>query len=409
MQKIKNYIRKLTLNKIENGNKRLENQKNNKSSKHNTDLYNFDIDIFIRLQKLVALINDGHTEIYGNIDFKVFPFKVNYFDDGYYILGADEKYKKYIGYKIESINGYPPDEIVEKLFNFVSADNSTGKKYYATKLLVYPDYLKFCGYSPPFVFKLKNIFKSKKIFKFKNVFKLKNILGKGKSENSFQITLSEKDLLLKPDVNLLNKNNKSDYFYLIDKLKIKPMYLQHLDKYYWYYYDSENKILYFQYNRCMNMKNFLFVDFYKELIDFIRKNDVNKLIVDLRFNGGGDSGLLTKFIDKIVNIEKINKYGHLFVFIGDKTFSSAVLNAMYLKKNTKALLVGHPASGSPNHFGEVKQFILPSTGLIVSYSTKYFLTTGGKSDTLYPDKYIKYSFNDFINGMDPAYEFVKKY
>ena len=159
----------------------------------------------------------------------------------------------------------------------------------------------------------------------------------------------------------------------------------------------------------MNMKKILFVDFCNELIDFIKKNDVDKLIIDLRFNGGGDSGLLTKFIDKIVNIKKINKYGHLFTFIGEKTFSSAVLNALYLKKNTKAMLVGHPSSGSPNHFGEVKQFLLPSTGLIVSYSTKYFFTIDVKSDTLYPDKYIEYNFNDFINGIDPAYGFVKKY
>lgn len=54
---------------------------------------------------------------------------------------------------------------------------------------------------------------------------------------------------------------------------------------------------------------------------------VEKLVVDIRNNGGGSSSLLDPFIDEIGKRD-INAPDRLFVIVGRGTFSSAILNAL---------------------------------------------------------------------------------
>ncbi|WP_262493747.1 S41 family peptidase [Niastella koreensis] len=68
-----------------------------------------------------------------------------------------------------------------------------------------------------------------------------------------------------------------------------------------------------------------------------------------------------------------NSKGKLIVLIGKLTFSSAIMNAIELKRGTNAILVGEPTSGSVNHYGEVRAFRLPHTKIIIGYSTRVSL------------------------------------
>ena len=92
---------------------------------------------------------------------------------------------------------------------------------------------------------------------------------------------------------------------------------------------------------------------------------------------------------------------------GRKTFSSAVINVMDFLKYTNAILIGESTGGKPNHYGEVKVLELPSSKLQVVYSTKYFKNSGTDMNTIKPRIGIQTSFNDFINGIDPVYEWIK--
>jgi C-terminal processing protease CtpA/Prc len=128
----------------------------------------------------------------------------------------------------------------------------------------------------------------------------------------------------------------------------------------------------------------------------------------MRFNGGGNSGQGTEFISKLsgYNISKQDK--KIYVVIGRQTFSSAIINTMDFKGQTKAILVGEETGGKPNHFGEVRNLQLPSSGLNISYSTKYFTRTKEDLKTIRPDVIIESSFSDFKKGIDPVYEWIKK-
>jgi len=92
---------------------------------------------------------------------------------------------------------------------------------------------------------------------------------------------------------------------------------------------------------------------------------------------------------KLAKQKNINKKGKLFVIIGRKTFSSAVLNTLDFKKHTNAIIVGEETSGKPNHYGEIKSFELPNSKLKVYYSTKYFKHYEKDIETIRPDVIIK--------------------
>ena len=92
--------------------------------------------------------------------------------------------------------------------------------------------------------------------------------------------------------------------------------------------------------------------------------------------------------------------------VGRGTFSAALMNALQLREQTKAILVGEPTGGKPNAFGEVRFLALPGTDLTVSYSTKYFKLSSLDTESFVPDHIVELSFADYKNGRDPAWEFI---
>ncbi|GHT75321.1 hypothetical protein AGMMS50262_10280 [Bacteroidia bacterium] len=135
-------------------------------------------------------------------------------------------------------------------------------------------------------------------------------------------------------------------------------------------------------------------------------------ILGYRLTGVGDYPI-TKVIDSLKTLivqdnNALNKKGVLYVIIGRQTFSSAIINTMDFKKETKAIILGEETGGMPNHYGEVRSFTLPVSGITVQYSTKYFQHIEEKLNTITPDIKAGYNFNDYINGIDPSMNEIMK-
>src|SRR5690606_997992 len=125
---------------------------------------------------------------------------------------------------------------------------------------------------------------------------------------------------------------------------------------------------YFQYNVCADDPDRPFAQFTQELFAEVDTQPVERMVVDLRFNGGGDSRVLQPFLKALANRPHLAVY----TLIGRSTFSSALMNAIALDQQAAAVLVGEPTGGRPNHYGEVRRFVLPNAKLPISYATKYF-------------------------------------
>ncbi len=134
---------------------------------------------------------------------------------------------------------------------------------------------------------------------------------------------------------------------------------------------------------------------------YLAQNRVDKLVIDLRRNGGGASRVLRPFIDAVAR-SSLNAKGRLFVAIGRQTFSSAIINAIELRQETKAQLVGEPTGGSPNSYGQTISLPLPYFGLSLRYTTRFFALGPPSATTVTPDVVAPTTSQDLLDGVDPV-------
>jgi hypothetical protein len=174
---------------------------------------------------------------------------------------------------------------------------------------------------------------------------------------------------------------------------------------YWYDTKTYKDIIYFNFMHCRNDNQEPFEIFNAKLFKVIDSLKPRKIIVDLRFNDGGNSAILNPFISQIRK-SYLNKKNKLFVLIGKTTFSSSLMNAIELKRNAKVVLVGEGTGGNINHFGQIKSFELPYTKMRVTYSTEFWLNWKNHNGALQPDKMVEYSLKNFRNNKDEAIEYV---
>jgi hypothetical protein len=139
------------------------------------------------------------------------------------------------------------------------------------------------------------------------------------------------------------------------------------------------------------------------LLRFVRELRPAKLVIDMRGNGGGSyTDGLNDLILPIAAMPSINRTGHLFVLVDQDTFSAAMANAAQFRYDTRALLVGRTIGERPNSYQEPRQFVLPDTGLVVRYSTRYYAFVPSRRDEVIPDHVATPTWEQFSAGEDPA-------
>jgi hypothetical protein len=148
-----------------------------------------------------------------------------------------------------------------------------------------------------------------------------------------------------------------------------PLYRRNSQLYYWYEILPDFETLFFKYNSCQNRESQTFGDIVKALFHAVDTEGIKKIVI---------------------------------VLMGRRTFSSAILNAIDLKKQTSAIFVGEPTGGKPNHYGEVKMLRLPQSGLPVTYSIKYFRVLDDDPESFQPDFIVEPGISDHLENTDPV-------
>jgi C-terminal processing protease CtpA/Prc len=136
-------------------------------------------------------------------------------------------------------------------------------------------------------------------------------------------------------------------------------------------------------------------------------NRVRRVVIDLRWNGGGNSRVIGPLISGLEARRK--SVGPVYLLIGPTTFSSAVDNAVEMRAKLSARLVGSPSGGMPGGYGEVARLTLPNSRLVIRYTTKNFGVvakggTMGGGKALEPDIAAPLKIGDFLAGRDPGLE-----
>ena len=340
-----------------------------------------------QLAKLTALIGDGHTGLLLPFDrgfeFRLIPVRLHHDGNGYFIIAASQAYKSAIGKKLVKIEGVNIEDIKNTILPMLPKDN----KYRAPSL---------AG-------------------TYMRLFELMQHLGYVKSQSEEMIlTLAHGNGNIEEvSVNPVNLDYDITWEYITPKEDL-PLYLKKIDEQYWFDYLPESKSAYLQFNSADISGGYAelrFKEFTDSLVSFIDQNDVDRLIIDLRWNTGGSFVRTRYLLWAAIRSEKINKKGKLFTIVGPSTFSAATALATELDLHTNTIFVGEPTGGKPNSFGDLGRLMLPKSNVQVRYA-RWEMHQSLRDDhrpAIFPDLRAQLTHADYVNNTDPAMEVILNY
>jgi C-terminal processing protease CtpA/Prc len=188
-----------------------------------------------------------------------------------------------------------------------------------------------------------------------------------------------------------------------------PLYLQKIDKNYWYIHLQDQRTMYVQYNLCNDQKGEPSIDaFCRELFKYADAHDFDFFILDLRHNPGGNFKKSAPLVEGIQKRVIINKKGKLFIITSRNTGSAATVTAAQLKVSTEATIVGELSRCNPNFTYNAERFTLPNSKLSVGYTESLHHPFPQLASSLKVDVSSENSFLDVKSGNDRVLEIIWK-
>jgi hypothetical protein len=129
-----------------------------------------------------------------------------------------------------------------------------------------------------------------------------------------------------------------------------------------------------------------------------------RLIVDLRYNFGGDGSHVPAMAREFIKREDNKPWRELYIITGRRTLSAGAMAAIAIMDNTERTVVGEPMAAPTNSYGDPTSLEFPRTGLHLSLSTvRHQLGAGYDVSALTPvDVPVQMSFTEYASGQDPA-------
>ncbi|MDX5419765.1 MAG: hypothetical protein LPK09_11165 [Hymenobacteraceae bacterium] len=356
-----------------------------------------DHEIMVGLTRLVAMVGDGHTRLTLPQDLAVaysrahtvtpppadsglflnhLPIKMAIFDDGLFIKETTPDLLHLIGAQVTHIGTTSAEMTLQMVRPVVHYDNEMGFKLMAPAFLVVPEFLTALGITAA----VDEVF-----------LKLKTRTGAVE-----EITLAPMSLF-----------KKAYFLDAYQGLGIAPPLSQwnRKDKY-WMHVLEEEKTLYIQVNEINSKDEESIADFVGKVERIAEGFPVHKLVLDLRYNAGGNGYLNRSLVLALARSERINQFGRLYTLIGRETFSAAQMLANDLEYYTNTLFVGEPTGSTPSAYGDSRKMQLPNSKLTIRASTVYWRdwNVNEKRPWTAPDIPVVYTSADYLAGKDPVLE-----
>lgn len=327
-----------------------------------------DDEFLIELSSLVASLGDGHTSLGKPLG--RYPLQIGFFADGPRVLVAPESSRDALGGEVIAIGETPIDEAMRRLARVEAIETETTLLAKARHLIVAPEVLHGLQLAGPrtalFVVACRD--------------GERRGLSLDALRNSSQVAWAT----LPPGGDMLRMRDAK-----------RGALLAEIDG---------GRGLYLAYRKCAIDPQAPIGELMKTLLERIDRETPPRVVIDLRSNGGGNSAILSEWIPKLAERSAKRERGWLAVLIDRHTFSSAMMNAWQLKRDARAVLYGEPTGGAKNHFGEVRSFDLPKSGLKVHHSTRLFKLDGDAPGPVAPDVRVDETFDNYLAGRDATLE-----
>jgi hypothetical protein len=334
-----------------------------------------DDELMVELLRLVALLGerDDHANMNPLSDHRrvlhLYPLATYEFADGVYVVAAPGR-PQLVGRKLVAIDGKPIADVLRLLDPLVTYDNALSRAAHRSPYLVSAEILHGLGITSTAA---------------RAVFSVEGVADTAISP----VTAGAYITALRPAYpNYLDGMPK----------RSKPLFVQKRGTSQWLTTIDRDRAVYFAYNTVQGYPK----EIADRLVRLARRAKTRRVIIDLRNNGGGDINTYGYLLQSLKS-RSVNKRGKLVVLIGRTTFSAAVHFAVDLKRGTRAIFIGEPTGGSPNHYSDTDPVPLPVSGYTINVPRIHFEKLPGQSGLqLDPDVAVALTGADFFAGRDPV-------
>jgi hypothetical protein len=333
--------------------------------------------VYVGFRRLSALIGDGHTAVSYPPDWAgktIFPLVISRFNNEYRVIKASPELQRAIGSRVVRINSTTIDDAVTRLMLLTPQDELPAlQSLLVESMLVHPRILHGDDILPTHD---------------AATYTLVDDAGREFSVEAHAVPTD---------------SAKIDDWPMA--YSSPPLSAQHPTENFYFQYLAESRTVY-----C-NVRLIRDLDApSKNLVTYLNQhqNEIDKLVIDLRQNGGGDFNVgIKRLVHPLRDLGWLNKKGHLFVLIGPRTFSAAMSNATHFRAQTNAILVGMPVGEKPNSSAEKRTVNLPNSHWVASYSIRFYKFVDESSENIVrPDQQVEQTWEQFKQGADPALEWV---
>lgn len=328
-------------------------------------------EILVGLRRIVAMIGDAHTALAPPTNFHRYPLTLYWFGNDLRVLRTTASYKRALGARVVGVGGLSLAEAIAKVNTLVPHENDQFVRYADVSLMPLAEVLQA----------------------------LKIVPDLQRAQWTFEDDKGERFSL---ELEAVPQDAKVDWR---STLKEVPLYRQRSDELIWFTILPDSQTTY------LNLKVYPDASTFKRVAEEMWKqvdsSQPKRLIIDVRQSYGGDFiKFQTYLLKEIKQRPTFRKSGSLYVIIGRSTVSAAMVNAIELRKELNATLVGEPTGSKPNNYSENNELTLPNSHLQVSYSTRYYRLQDQDTPSLMPDKLIEPVWETYTAGRDPVTEWI---
>ena len=313
--------------------------------------------IIVEMARIVAMVGDGHSNIAPTRDpqirFRTYPVKLYFFKDGLFVRAATREHSAIVGSRVIKIGNATADEAYNAVREIISRDNEMDVKFFAPFLLAMPEVLHALGL-------------------IDNMESADFVIERQAKQESVTLKPFGPARMLPPDTDT-SWMPEAGWVDARDSTRSPtPLWLRDALNKFWFEYLPDSKTMYLQFNQVGDKDNETVEAFSKRLSAFVESNVVDRFVLDLRLNRGGNGALNRPLLLAIIKANKIDQKGKLFTIIGRGTWSAAQFLVNDLEKYTNTTFVGEPTGGKPNHFGDSRKITLPNSGITVRVSSLWW-------------------------------------
>jgi len=328
-------------------------------------------EILVGLRRIVALIGDAHTAVAPPENFHRFPVTLYWFGNDLRVIRTTAGYQRALGTRLVGVGELSLAEVVARVNTLVAHENDQFVRYADVSLMPLAEVLQA----------------------------LKIVPNLQPASWTFEDDKGERFTL---ELEAVPQDAKVDW---LSTLKQVPLYRERSNELMWFTSLTNQQTVY------LNLKVYPDASTFKRVAEaFWKQVDTSqpkRLVIDLRQSYGGDFiKFQTYLLKELKQRPAFRQPGSLYVIIGRSTVSAAMVNAIELRGELNAILVGEPSGSKPNNYSENDEFTLPNSHIKVSYSTRYYKLQDQDTPSLLPDKLIEPSWKDYPGGVDRVMEWI---